>query len=51
MSTVYKPIRCKECGELLWSDRAKELQLCPECENVDENDFDCMEDRLENLLK
>lgn len=41
---------CKECDTTLWSDRAKHLQLCPECEEVDEEEYESLEDRLERIL-
>lgn len=43
-------VECKECGSILWSARAKELQICSECEFVDESDYSDLEERLENIL-
>ena len=46
----YRTVRCTECDSLLWSDRAKSIKLCPECENVDSDDNADLEDKLETLL-
>lgn len=50
-TTILKTIRCQYCDSLLWSDRAKQLKLCPECECVDEHDYSDLEERLENLME
>jgi len=42
-------IRCTECDSRLWSDHAKQKQLCLECE-AECKSFDCLEDELETLL-
>lgn len=46
----YRTVRCTECDSLLWSERAKSIELCPECENVDFDDNADLEDKLEALL-
>lgn len=47
---IYKSNRCKECDSLLWSNHAKERGICPECENVDSDIVQDLEDRLEEAL-
>lgn len=46
---MFKIIRCNECDAALWSDRAKSLKLCPECEEPDQ-DIKDLEDQLEELM-
>lgn len=48
---IYKSTRCKECDALLWSEHAKSLCLCPDCENVDSDVVEDLEDRLERALQ
>ena len=47
---IYKPTRCKECDSLLWSDYAKKICLCPECEEVDQDGLLDAEEILDKLL-
>lgn len=44
---TYCKVECKECGCLLWSEHTKSTGICPECEDVDEADYDNLEERLE----
>lgn len=48
---TYQSIRCKECDVLLWSAHAKEVCLCPDCEDVDSDIVQDLEERLEGLLQ
>jgi hypothetical protein len=48
---TYNPTRCKDCDTLLWSAYAKELGLCPECENVDESPATDLETAFEEATK
>lgn len=48
--TFYKSNRCKECDSLLWSNHAKECGMCSDCENVDSDVLEDLEERLENAL-
>lgn len=51
-NSVYKlSTRCQECDAILWSQRAIELCLCPDCEDVDSDTLTDLEDKLESLLK
>lgn len=47
---MYKVIRCKDCDCQLFSDHAKALKLCPECQGETENEILDLEEQLENLL-
>lgn len=47
---ITKFVRCSDCGNTLWSDHAKAVKLCPECECVDEHDYSDLEERLENII-
>ena len=47
---LTKAIRCKSCDCILWSNYAKAIEICPECEVEDEELLD-IEDELEKLLK
>lgn len=47
---VYQRSECKECGSLLWSEYAKQIKLCPDCETPD-TDYVDLETQSENLLK
>lgn len=47
---AYKPTRCKECDAMLWSNHAKQVCLCPDCENVDSDIVQDLEERLENAI-
>lgn len=44
-------VECTECGCKLWSDHAKSIKLCPECESEPPIDMLDLEDQLEELLK
>lgn len=35
--------RCQDCDCVLWSEHAKKIELCPECEFPDEGDYDCLD--------
>jgi predicted Zn-ribbon and HTH transcriptional regulator len=48
---INKRTVCKECDCTLWSDRAKSLSLCPDCEDVDYDYNQDLESQLENLLE
>lgn len=50
---LYVPVRCKDCGCVLWSERAKELTLCPDCEDWGIEDVKELEieGQLEYFLK
>lgn len=49
----FKRIECRECGCLLWSERAKEFNLCPDCEDWEIEDMKELEseEKLEYFLK
>ena len=49
--TTLKTVRCQSCDSILWSDRAKQLKTCPECECVDEHGYSDLEERLENVME
>jgi phage FluMu protein Com len=49
--TSLRTIRCQSCDSVLWSDKAKQLRLCPECECVDECDYSDLEECLEKVLE
>lgn len=44
-------MECKGCGCKLWSDRAKTLGACPECWAMGEEEWNDLEERLENIPK
>ena len=46
----YLP-RCKDCDCALWSEYARELGVCPECEGQEEGERLDLEDELEILLE
>jgi phage FluMu protein Com len=48
---IIKTIRCNDCDCLLWSDEAKKLKLCPECQGEEEDEILDLEDQLDILLK
>lgn len=43
--------RCKDCDCALWSEYARKLSVCPECEGQEENERLDLEDELEILLE
>ena len=49
----FQRIECRECGCLLWSERAKEFKLCPDCEDWEIEDVKELEleGQLEYFLK
>lgn len=47
----YKQVRCTECDAMLWSNHAKAICLCPDCEVVDSDILQDLEERLEEVLK
>jgi Zn finger protein HypA/HybF involved in hydrogenase expression len=48
---TYTSKRCADCDALLWSNHAKECGLCPECENVDTDIIQDLEERFEEAYK
>ena len=46
----YAP-RCKDCDCVLWSDYARKLGICPECEGQDEDEKLNLEDEIEKLFE
>lgn len=46
---MYKVIRCKDCDAMLWSEYAKKIKACPDCEMPDKEDKD-LEDQLEEIM-
>lgn len=48
--TTYKPTRCSECDAMLWSAHAKAVCLCPDCEVVDSDKVQDLEERLQEAL-
>lgn len=47
---AYKPTHCTECDAMLWSAHAKAVCLCPDCEVVNSDVTENLEDRLERVL-
>lgn len=45
---MYKTYKCKDCDCTLWSQYAKDCGLCPDCENVDSDIVQDLEERLED---
>lgn len=45
----YLP-RCKDCDCALWSDYARKLGVCPECEGEEDEQLD-LEEKLEIFLE
>lgn len=46
----YTP-RCKDCDCTLWSDYARKLGVCTECEGQEEDEQLDLEEKLEILLE
>ncbi|MNG06699.1 hypothetical protein D3C84_899560 [compost metagenome] len=46
---MHKAIRCKECDAMLWSDYAKSIKTCPDCETPDKEEKD-LEDQLGEIM-
>ena len=42
--------RCKDCDCILWSDYARKLGVCPECEGQEDEKLD-LEDEIEKLFE
>ena len=47
---AYKPTRCKECDAMLWSNHAKQVCLCPDCEIPDSDIIEDLEDRYKRVV-
>lgn len=45
---IYKTPRCKECDAMLWSNYSKEICLCPDCEHVDSDVVQDLEERFDD---
>jgi len=45
---IYKTPRCKDCDSMLWSNHAKQTELCPDCENVDSDETKDLEERFDD---
>ena len=43
--------RCKDCDCVLWSDYARKLGVCPECEGQEEDEKLDLEDEIEKLFE
>ena len=50
MSYVHVSNKCKECDATLWSMHAKSVGMCPDCEDVDSDVVQDLEDRLRSAL-
>lgn len=44
-------LTCKGCGCKLWSDWSKTLGACPECADPEAEEWNDLEERLENIPK